>query len=58
MEMSRLKSGQRAPPSATQNFFAQFSLQAQTAQNWGEEVPDIVHLLVVKVVRCITGDCS
>lgn len=31
METSRLKSGQRAPPSVTQNFFAQFSRQAQTA---------------------------
>ncbi len=31
--MSRQKSGHRAPPSGTQNFFAQFSRQAQIAQN-------------------------
>jgi hypothetical protein len=31
--MSREKSGQCAPPSGTQNFFAQFSRHAQTAQN-------------------------
>ncbi len=32
MDTSRLKSGQRAPPSVTQNFFAQLSRQAHTAQ--------------------------
>jgi len=52
MLTSRVKSGQRAPPSGMQNRFEQFSRQAQTAQFCRDMmIPDCMSISVADEVR-------